>query len=99
MYVIMPAEPRKGVYQDALGCRPGRVPPGGTPEKRRRRKKCDIYAQLYAWKPSNELKRCPNLEKACIKMPWDVALGGPSEARKLRYMREYTPENQVTNCV
>ena len=24
---------------------------------------------------------------------------GPPEAKKLRYMREYAPENQVTNCV
>ena len=32
-------------------------------------------------------------------MPWDVAPGRPLEAEKLQYMREYTPENQVTNCV
>ena len=27
------------------------------------------------------------------------APGGPQEANKLRYTREYAPENQVTNCV
>ena len=27
------------------------------------------------------------------------APGGPPEAKTMRYMREYAPENQVTNCV
>ena len=48
-----------------------------------------------------------DLEKACVRMPWEVAPGAspPEDPRRnpkakiMRYMPQYTPEDQVTNLI
>ena len=56
----------------APGGDPGRAPGGPSEGRRRRNRMRYMLSMRLTTKLKTAFKRHPNLENACIRMPWDV---------------------------